>query len=174
MMKLSLWAALGLALASGSALAAETVIPMESIDANGAIARIGSLAAKDTKGGLLVTPRLTGLTPGPHGFHIHENPSCAAKEQDGKPVPGLAAGGHFDPAMSGKHEGPWGHGHDGDMPALAVNGDGSAGDPVLVPRLKVSDLKGRSVVIHAGADNYSDQPKPLGGGGPRIACGVVP
>ena len=174
MSKLSLWAALGLTLASGTALAAEAVIPMDSIDANGAIGRIGSLAVKDTKGGLLVTPRLTGLTPGPHGFHIHENPSCAAKEQDGKPVPGLAAGGHFDPAMTGKHEGPWGHGHDGDMPALAVNGDGSAGDPVLVPRLKVADLKGRSVVIHAGADNYSDQPKPLGGGGPRIACGVVP
>jgi Cu-Zn family superoxide dismutase len=27
--------------------------------------------------------------------------------------------------------------------------------------------------IHAGGDNYSDQPKPLGGGGARIACGTL-
>jgi hypothetical protein len=41
-------------------------------------------------------------------------------------------------------------------------------------QLKVADLNGRSVVVHAGADTYSDQPKPLGGGGARVACGVVP
>jgi Cu-Zn family superoxide dismutase len=35
------------------------------------------------------------------------------------------------------------------------------------------DVKGRSIVIHAGGDNYSDQPAPLGGGGARIACGVA-
>lgn len=28
-------------------------------------------------------------------------------------------------------------------------------------------------MIHAGSDNYSDDPKPLGGGGDRIACGVI-
>ena len=37
----------------------------------------------------------------------------------------------------------------------------------------VSALRGKSVVIHAGGDNYSDQPQPLGGGGARIACGVI-
>ena len=41
------------------------------------------------------------------------------------------------------------------------------------PNLAVKDLKGRSVIIHAGGDNYSDQPAPLGGGGARIACGVI-
>jgi superoxide dismutase, Cu-Zn family len=30
-----------------------------------------------------------------------------------------------------------------------------------------------SIMIHSGGDNYSDQPAPLGGGGARIACGVV-
>ncbi|BAE51782.1 superoxide dismutase family protein [Paramagnetospirillum magneticum] len=168
------FAALGLMIASGPALAAELVIPVSAIDASGVGAIIGSLKVKDGKGGMMVTPRLAGLTPGPHGFHIHENPSCQPKEQDGKPVPGLSAGGHYDPAKAGKHEGPWGHGHLGDLPALAVNGDGTATDPVVVPKLKVADLKGRAVVIHAGADNYADQPKPLGGGGGRVACGVVP
>ena len=44
---------------------------------------------------------------------------------------------------------------------------------VVAPRLKVSDLAGHALVIHAGGDNYSDQPAPLGGGGARIACGVI-
>jgi Cu-Zn family superoxide dismutase len=29
-------------------------------------------------------------------------------------------------------------------------------------------------MIHAGGDNHAEHPAPLGGGGPRIACGVVP
>jgi len=39
--------------------------------------------------------------------------------------------------------------------------------------LKVIDIKGRSLMIHAGGDNYSDMPVSLGGGGARVACGVV-
>ncbi|KIL98429.1 Superoxide dismutase Cu-Zn precursor [Paramagnetospirillum magnetotacticum MS-1] len=169
-----LFTALGLVFAGTSALAAELVIPINAINTEGVGAIIGSVKVKDGKGGMTVTPKLSGLTPGPHGFHVHENPSCQPKEQDGKMVPGLSAGGHFDPAKAGKHEGPWGHGHQGDLPALAVNGDGNATDAVVASMLKVADLKGRAIVIHAGADNYSDQPKPLGGGGGRVACGVVP
>jgi Cu-Zn family superoxide dismutase len=37
----------------------------------------------------------------------------------------------------------------------------------------MSDVKGRSLMIHAGGDNYADQPAPLGGGGARVACGVI-
>jgi superoxide dismutase, Cu-Zn family len=174
MRRIMLLAVFGLAAASAQAVAAEAVIPVNAIDASGVGAVIGSITARDGKGGLTLTPKLAGLTPGPHGIHVHENPSCMAKEQDGKMVPGLAAGGHFDPGKSAKHEGPWGHGHKGDLPALAVNGDGTAKDPLVAPHLKVADLRGRAIIIHAGADNYSDQPKPLGGGGGRVACGIVP
>ena len=41
------------------------------------------------------------------------------------------------------------------------------------PTFILADVKGRSIMIHVGGDNYSDQPAPLGGGGARIACGVV-
>jgi Cu-Zn family superoxide dismutase len=58
------------------------------------------------------------------------------------------------------------------LPALKVAADGSTGGSMVAPRLKVADLKKRSLVIHAGGDNYSDQPAPLGGGGARIACGM--
>ena len=93
--------------------------------------------------------------------------------KEGKAVAALAAGGHLDPSNTGKHEGPYGKGHLGDLPVLYVGADGKAMLPVLAPRLKVADLKGRSLMIHAGGDNYSDQPDKLGGGGARIACGVI-
>ena len=43
--------------------------------------------------------------------------------------------------------------------------------PVLGPRLKLADLKGRALMVHAGGDNHADHPAPLGGGGARVACG---
>ena len=59
------------------------------------------------------------------------------------------------------------------MPVLTVDANGKATEAVVVPRLTVADVKARSIVIHAGGDNYSDQPAPSGGGGARIACGVA-
>ena len=64
-------------------------------------------------------------------------------------------------------------GHKGDLPVLVVGADGDASLPVLAPQLRVKDVRGRSLMIHEGGDNYSDQPEPLGGGGTRIACGVI-
>jgi Cu-Zn family superoxide dismutase len=61
----------------------------------------------------------------------------------------------------------------GDLPVLEVAADGTAQLTLTAPRLTVPDARGRALMIHAGGDNYSDQPEPLGGGGPRIACGVI-
>ena len=88
-------------------------------------------------------------------------------------VPALAAGGHLDPAGSGKHGEPWGSGHLGDLPPLYVAADGTASQPVLGPRLKLADVLNRSLMVHAGGDNHADHPAPLGGGGARVACGVI-
>ena len=82
----------------------------------------------------------------------------------------MAAGGHYDPANTGKHLGPQGEGHKGDMPVLTVEANGKATKAVTAPHLTVADVKGHSIMIHAGGDNYSDQPAPLGGGGARLAC----
>lgn len=128
--------------------------------------------ADDVTKGVRLQPELHNLPPGEHGFHVHENPSCAPGEKDGQSVAALAAGGHYDPDSTGHHEGPAGHGHLGDLPVLMVDENGQAVSPVDAPRLPLSELKGRSLVIHAGADNYSDNP-PLGGGGARIACGII-
>lgn len=159
--------------AAAPALADRVAVTIQTVDANGVGTSLGTVVAEDTRRGVVFTPDLSGLTPGIHGFHVHTNPSCAPKEQDGKSVPALAAGGHYDPSGSGKHEGPWGDGHLGDLPALFVTADGRSTHPVLAPRLRVSDLAGRSLMLHAGGDNHADHPEKLGGGGARIACGVV-
>jgi Cu-Zn family superoxide dismutase len=112
------------------------------------------------------------LAPGIHGFHVHEHPNCEPAREGQKTAAGLA-GGHFDPTASGRHEGPYGKGHLGDLPVLWVDQEGSSTLPVLAPRLQVKDVKDRALMIHAGGDNYSDSPEKLGGGGARIACGVI-
>jgi superoxide dismutase, Cu-Zn family len=167
-------AAAMLAGATGAVFAASEVVTMNAIDANGVGKKIGTLRLSDTKSGLEITPQLTSLPAGNHGFHVHVNPNCGSGPgPNGQPAAGLAAGGHYDPANTGKHLGPLGEGHKGDMPLLTVDASGKATKTVIAPHLTVADVKGRSVMIHAGGDNYSDQPAPLGGGGGRIACGVV-
>ena len=157
----------------GSASAEQIVVQMNLISDQGVGASVGTVTLTDTPQGLKLAPALSGLMPGNHGFHIHEKPECAAGLKDGKPAPGLAAGGHYDPASVGKHEGPAGKGHLGDLPVLTVGADGKATEAVVAPRLKTGDVKGRSLMIHAGGDNYADVPEKLGGGGGRIACGVI-
>ena len=70
--------------------------------------------------------------------------------------------------------GPDGKGHLGDLPVLVVAADGTATEAVTAPRITdPSRLEGLALMIHAGGDNYSDQPKALGGGGARLACGII-
>jgi Cu-Zn family superoxide dismutase len=152
---------------------ADLAVDVRVVSTDGVGDSIGTVTFSDSEQGLVIKPDFKQLTPGAHGFHIHQNPSCEPNEKDGKKVAAGAAGGHYDPASSGKHEGPEGHGHHGDLPALLVNDAGVANQAIVAPRLKLADVKGRSIMVHEGGDNYSDQPKPLGGGGGRIACGVI-
>ncbi len=156
-----------------TAVQSNTTVQMHMISADGIGKSIGSVTISESKYGLVFTPSLTGLTPGLHGFHVHENPSCEPAMKEGKETAGVAAGGHLDPKHHDKHSAPWDTGHLGDLPALYVEDDGTAGTPVLAPRLKMSDVKSRSLMIHVGGDNYSDSPLALGGGGARMACGVI-
>jgi Cu-Zn family superoxide dismutase len=151
----------------------QLTVSMYKINVNGVGAEIGTVMFQITRRGLRIEPALGGLPPGEHGFHVHEKPDCGPGEKDGMMVAGLAAGGHFDPDAAGKHMGPEGAGHRGDLPILKVDADGNATEVMFAEHLTVEDLRGRSIMIHEGGDNYSDLPKPLGGGGARIACGVV-
>lgn len=160
-------------LALAAAAQADSVVSMHMVDESGSGPLLGQITISESPHGLVFTPQLRGLPAGVHGFHLHQNASCAPQLRDGKPVAALAAGGHYDPAGSNKHGTPWGDGHLGDLPPLLVAADGSASQPVLAPRLKASDLPGRALMIHAGGDNHADHPAALGGGGARVACGVI-
>ena len=153
----------------------EIVVPVSRLDLEQGDTPIGEIRISQSKHGAVFTPKLQGLKAGIYGFHIHENPSCAAAEnQEGKRAAGMAAGGHWDPKKTKAHKGPWDdNGHLGDLPALAVAENGDV-QPVVAPRLKnINTLRGHALMIHAGGDNYSDQPATLGGGGARMACGVI-
>lgn len=156
----------GIAAACSSSTEPEAPSVTISMNETASGGTLGTVLVEDTDGGARFTPALTGLDPGEHGFHIHTNADCG----DG----GKNAGGHYDPQNTGRHEGPNGNGHLGDLPRLAVDASGGAAAAVVAPRVSVSDLAGRALIVHGGGDNYSDEPAALGGGGARVACGVVP
>ena len=161
-----------LLLPSMPALAAEQQVWIQRIGGEKSGEVLGSVMARDTSDGLVIRPSISGLSAGAYGFHLHENGSCESGIKDGVQVTGLAAGGHWDPDNTGSHQGPFGEGHRGDLSRLVIDADGTSTTPVLAPRLRVDDLKGRALIVHAGGDTYSDEP-PLGGGGARIGCGIV-
>lgn len=154
----------------------QLVVDMKFATEQGPGESAGTVTITKTNYGLMFKPDIKGLEePGVRGFHIHEVGSCEATEVDGKIVPAGAAKGHWDPDNTGSHQGPWSdEGHKGDLPALYVEPDGSITYAVVAPRLdSLDEIKGLSLMIHVGGDNYSDDPHPLGGGGARNLCGVI-
>lgn len=129
----------------------------------------GTVTFRDVPGGTLVTAHVNGLPLfsagpppiGPHGFHIHEGPSC----EIGDPAdPFQSAGGHWNPDGQ-----PHGN-HAGDFPVLFSNA-GRAEMTFFTDRFSAADVIGRAVVIHLSPDDYRTQP--AGDSGLRIACGVI-
>src|SRR3990167_10042829 len=93
---------------------ASLIIPMTSTKQG---QYLGTIKADDTIYGLLLTPRLHGLSPGVHGFHVHQAPFCSHH--------GMGAGEHLDPLRTNSHQGPYeGDGHLGDLPVLIVDHHG--------------------------------------------------
>lgn len=87
---------------------------------------LGNIDFRDTSFGLLITPNVTSLSAGLHGFHLHQHANCNDQA--------MAAGGHFDPKNTNTHQGPYGNGHLGDLPVLYVSADGQGHTPILAPR----------------------------------------
>ena len=154
------------------AAGSQQTVAINAVSAQGIGEKIGTVALRDSAAGLVIAADLSQLPPGPHGFHIHEKGSCAPAEKDGKMGAALAAGSHYNPTQAPHHGNPL-TGHLGDLPLLNAAADGTAKATMLAPRLKAADIQNLAIMVHAGGDNYSDSPKPLGGGGERIACGVI-
>lgn len=110
---------------------------------------------------------VSGLTPGKHGFHIHEKGDCSAPDAS-------SAGGHFNP--TGMH-----HGgpddtqrHVGDFGNLEADASGNAHYSKVFSNLSLegdSSIIGKAVIVHAQPDDMKTQP--TGNAGGRVACGVI-
>ena len=159
-------------LATAGVAAADYTVNMNLIDARGQKTPVGDVKIAGANTGVTLVTNLKGLPPGPHGFHVHQRASCDPGEKDNKMEPGEGAGPHYDPQKAGKHAGPAGAGHNGDLPVLVVDATGASTQSLVAPRLSLAELKGHSLMIHAGGDNMTDAPA-NGGGGARIACGVI-
>jgi len=160
---------------SSAAVASDINVDMYAATPSGPGAHVGTVIIGNAGKGAVFSLDLKGMQPfTKHGFHIHENGICAPAEKDGKVVPALAAGGHWDPMHTGKHEGWQGQGHLGDLPRLEVDSKGQLSGKFTVPRITdISILKGLAMMVHLNGDNYADVPKKLGGGGARMFCGVI-
>jgi Cu-Zn family superoxide dismutase len=121
--------------------------------------------------GVHVKAKVEGLTPGAHGFHIHEKGDCSAPD-------GSSAGGHFNPT-SAPHGNP-SHAakHSGDFGNITADAKGVATLDVKVPLAQLTLTEGspvnalnRGVIVHMAADDYTTQP--TGNAGGRLACGVI-
>lgn len=128
----------------------------------------GTVTFTEEADGVQVHAELTGLTPGNHGFHIHEFGDCSAADAS-------SAGGHFNPTNK-PHAGPDAtERHVGDMGNVEADASGKAKLEYLDHQISLtndqSSVIGRSVVVHAKADDLKSQP--AGDSGPRIACGVI-
>ena len=117
--------------------------------------------------GVRVVADISGLSPGKHGFHIHEFGDCSADD-------GSSAGGHFNPAGM-PHSMPTSEKrHAGDMGNIEAGQDGKAHLDYVDAVMSLSgehSLIGHAVIIHEKEDDFTTQP--TGNAGARIGCGVI-
>lgn len=127
----------------------------------------GTIMFTKVDDGVKVTAKVSGLTKGLHGFHIHEFGDCSAPD-------GNSAGGHYNPATK-PHGAPVDHNrHAGDMGNIEADESGNGYVEYVDHAMTLegeSSIVGKAVIVHAGADDFKTQP--TGNAGARVACGVI-
>jgi Cu-Zn family superoxide dismutase len=127
----------------------------------------GLVQFKNEPTGVRVTADITGLTPGEHGFHVHENGDCSAPDAS-------SAGGHFNPTNQSHGARDAEVRHIGDLGNLVADANGQALLNYIDPKLTLTgpnSIIGRAVIVHAGRDDLKSQPS--GDAGGRVACGTI-
>ncbi|MCB1111108.1 MAG: superoxide dismutase family protein [Chlamydiales bacterium] len=145
-------------------------------DARTAVAILNPTEGNEVKGmvtftqledGVQIIAEISGLTPGEHGFHIHEFGDCSAPD-------GSSAGGHYNPTDE-MHGGPDSSvRHVGDLGNVIADSTGNAKYErvdTVISLTGPDSIIGKSVIVHADADDYVTQP--TGNAGKRLACGVI-
>ena len=163
-----------LLLAAAALVSACSSMSMRSAAATAALAPTkgnqvsGTVSFMQRGSAVLVEAKVTGLSPGLHGFHIHERGNCTAPDAS-------SAGGHFNPGNMA-HGGPTGTlRHGGDLGNLEANSSGVATYKAEVTGISLGtgddSIIGRAVIVHEKGDDLATQP--TGNSGARVACGLI-
>lgn len=127
----------------------------------------GVVTFEETRQGLRINAEIDNLTPGKHGFHIHQLGDCSCKDA-------TCAGGHYNPFHKDHGGLEDSNRHAGDLGNLTADKSGHASLTVTDRMMKLNgvySIVGRSVIIHADEDDLVSQP--TGNSGSRIGCGVI-
>jgi len=119
------------------------------------------------EGGVRVIGEFSGLTPGKHGFHIHEFGDCSAPDAG-------SAGGHYNPTEMPHSMPASSKRHVGDMGNIEAGKDGTAHFDYVDTMISLTgehSVIGRGVIVHEKEDDLATQPTGAAGG--RVACGVI-
>jgi Cu-Zn family superoxide dismutase len=117
--------------------------------------------------GVAIHAEITGLTPGEHGFHIHEWGDCSSAD-------GMSTGGHYNPTKAPHAGHDAAQRHIGDFGNIAADATGKATLNRVDRHLVLegpNSIIGRAIVVHANRDDLTTQPS--GNAGGRVACGVI-
>lgn len=127
----------------------------------------GSISVVTMGRGVHFRGTVSGLTPGKHGFHIHEKGDCSAPDAS-------SAGGHFNPDQKPHGAADAADKHAGDLGNIEAGADGSATVDLHMNGLtlgtEANSIKGKAIIVHANPDDFS---QPTGNAGGRVACGVI-
>ncbi len=147
-------------------------------EAKSAIALLSSASGSSVNGeakftkvenGVKMQVSVEEISPGPHAIHLHEKGDCSAPDA-------TSAGGHWNPTSEMHGKPGEGEHHAGDIDNIIAKKDSTAQFEIVMKNWTIgdgskSDILGKSVIIHAGPDDFESQPS--GAAGARIACGVI-
>jgi len=151
---------------SDATSATETIMAVVHLQATDGNTVTGTVTFSTADGGVRVVAEVENLSPGDHGFHVHQTGDCSAPD-------GTSAGGHYNPVSQDHGARAADVRHVGDLGNLSAGDDGRARVDFVDTGIALSgehSIIGRAVIVHAAADDYS---QPTGNAGARLACGVI-
>ena len=167
MNKAALFSIFALALACSVAWAADMTKAIAVLHPTSGSNVTGTVTFTASGNEVKVVADVTGLTPGKHGFHVHEFGDCSSPD-------GNSAGAHFNPTHK-QHGAPdAADRHAGDLGNIEADAAGKAHLECTDKTMKLlgpDSIVGRAVIVHEKEDDLKTQP--TGNAGGRVACGVI-
>ncbi len=162
------WMALGALIAGCTSMAPTGPSAVATLEPTTGNTARGTVTFTQKGDKVVMRADVTGLTPGGHGFHVHEKGDCSSGD-------GMSTGGHFNPRGKPHAAHTTVERHAGDLPMLVADAGGNASMVIELDVITVgagdADIVGRGLIVHKDPDDYKTQP--TGNSGARVACAVI-